>query len=180
MARLKSIYKQDVVPALQKHFNYKNVMQVPKITKVVVSMGVGAAIQDSKILDGALGDLAKITGQKPLAIKARKSISNFKLREGMKVGAKVTLRGNQMYEFIDRFFNVALPRVRDFQGISRESFDGRGNFSVGLKEQLVFPEIAYDQVDRVRGMNIAICTSANSDEEGRELLKAMGLPFKKA
>ena len=180
MARLKSIYKQDVVPALQKHFNYKNVMQVPKITKVVVSMGVGAAIQDSKILDGALGDLTKITGQKPLAIKARKSISNFKLREGMKVGAKVTLRGNQMYEFIDRFFNVALPRVRDFQGISRESFDGRGNFSMGLKEQLVFPEIAYDQVDRVRGMNIAICTSANTDEEGRELLKAMGLPFKKA
>lgn len=180
MARLKSIYKQDVVPALQKQLGLKNVMQVPKITKVIVSMGVGASIQDSKILDGALSDLAKITGQKPLAIKARKSISNFKLREGMKIGAKVTLRGEQMYEFIDRLFNVALPRVRDFQGISRESFDGRGNFSMGLKEQLVFPEIAYDQVDRVRGMNIAICTSANNDEEGRELLKAMGLPFKRA
>ncbi|MBO4549079.1 MAG: 50S ribosomal protein L5 [Abditibacteriota bacterium] len=179
MARLKDIYKQDVVPALMDKFQYKNVMQVPKVTKVVVSMGVGAAIQDAKIMDGAVSDITKITGQKPLVIKSRKSISNFKLREGMKVGTKVTLRGAMMYEFLDRFFNIALPRVRDFQGIDTESFDGRGNFSTGLKEQLVFPEIAYDKIDRIRGMNIAICTSANTDEEGRELLKALGLPFKR-
>ncbi|MBQ9358787.1 MAG: 50S ribosomal protein L5 [Abditibacteriota bacterium] len=179
MARLKDIYKQDVVPALMDKFQYKNIMQVPKITKVVVSMGVGAAIQDSKVMDGAVSDMTKITGQKPLVIKSRKSISNFKLREGMKIGTKVTLRGAIMYEFLDRFFNIALPRVRDFQGIDPDSFDGRGNFSTGLKEQLVFPEIAYDKIDRIRGMNIAICTSANTDEEGRELLKAMGLPFKR-
>ncbi len=179
MARLKDIYKQDVVPALMDKFQYKNIMQVPKVTKVVVSMGVGAAIQDPKIMDGAVSDITKITGQKPLVIKSRKSISNFKLREGMKVGTKVTLRGAMMYEFLDRFFNIALPRVRDFQGIDTESFDGRGNFSTGLKEQLVFPEIAYDKIDRIRGMNIAICTSANTDEEGRELLKARGLPFKR-
>ncbi|MBR4750064.1 MAG: 50S ribosomal protein L5 [Abditibacteriota bacterium] len=179
MARLKDIYKQDVVPALMDKFQYKNIMQVPKVTKVVVSMGVGAAIQDPKIMDGAVSDITKITGQKPLVIKSRKSISNFKLREGMKVGTKVTLRGAMMYEFLDRFFNIALPRVRDFQGIDTESFDGRGNFSTGLKEQLVFPEIAYDKIDRIRGMNIAICTSANTDEEGRELLKALGLPFKR-
>ena len=179
MARLKDIYKQDVVPALMDKFQYKNIMQVPKVTKVVVSMGVGAAIQDPKIMDGAVSDITKITGQKPLVIKSRKSISNFKLREGLKVGTKVTLRGAMMYEFLDRFFNIALPRVRDFQGIDTESFDGRGNFSTGLKEQLVFPEIAYDKIDRIRGMNIAICTSANTDEEGRELLKALGLPFKR-
>lgn len=179
MTRLKEIYKQDIVPALVKHFEYKNIMQVPKVTKVVVSMGVGTATTDSKVLDHAIADMAKITGQKPVAIKARKSISNFKLREGMKIGAKVTLRGAIMYEFLDRLFNTALPRVRDFQGIPSESFDGRGNFSMGLLEQLVFPEIAYDQIDKVRGMNIAICTSAKTDEEGRELLKIMGLPFKR-
>ncbi len=179
MARLKDIYKQEVVPALMEKFQYKNIMQVPKVTKVVVSMGVGAAIQDSKIMDGAVSDMTKITGQKPLVIKSRKSISNFKLREGMKVGTKVTLRGAIMYEFLDRFFNIALPRVRDFQGIDADSFDGRGNFSTGLKEQLVFPEIAYDKIDRIRGMNIAICTSAPTDEEGRELLRALGLPFKR-
>ena len=179
MARLKDIYKQEVVPALMEKFQYKNIMQVPKVTKVVVSMGVGAAIQDAKIMDGAVSDMTKITGQKPLVIKSRKSISNFKLREGMKVGTKVTLRGAIMYEFLDRFFNIALPRVRDFQGIDADSFDGRGNFSTGLKEQLVFPEIAYDKIDRIRGMNIAICTSAPTDEEGRELLRALGLPFKR-
>ncbi|MBP5274840.1 MAG: 50S ribosomal protein L5 [Abditibacteriota bacterium] len=179
MARLKDIYKQEVVPALMEKFQYKNIMQVPKVTKVVVSMGVGAAIQDAKIMDGAVSDMTKITGQKPLVIKSRKSISNFKLREGMKVGTKVTLRVAIMYEFLDRFFNIALPRVRDFQGIDADSFDGRGNFSTGLKEQLVFPEIAYDKIDRIRGMNIAICTSAPTDEEGRELLRALGLPFKR-
>ncbi len=179
MARLKDIYINEVAGQLKEQFQYKNVMQIPKITKIVVSMGLGAAIQDSKILDGAVNDLQRITGQKPVITKATKSISNFKLREGYKVGAKVTLRGAIMYEFLDRLLNIALPRVRDFQGVPEESFDGRGNFSMGLKEQLVFPEIAYDQIDKIRGMNICICTSANTDEEGRELLRKMGMPFAK-
>jgi large subunit ribosomal protein L5 len=180
MPRLKDKYKAEAVPALMKEFNYGNIMQAPKVTKVVVSMGVGAAIQDSKLLDHAIGDMTLITGQKPAVTKAKKSISNFKVREGYRIGCKVTLRGAIMFEFLDRLFNVVLPRVRDFGGIAPDSFDGRGNFSMGLKEQLVFPEINYDKIDRTRGMNIAICTTAQSDEEGRALLKAMGLPFREA
>ncbi|MFQ3548521.1 MAG: 50S ribosomal protein L5 [Armatimonadota bacterium] len=178
MPRMKELYKKDVMPVLQKQFNYKNVMQIPKVTKVVVSMGVGAAIADSKQLDNAVNDLAIITGQKPQITAAKKSISNFKVRQGMKIGCKVTLRGAIMYEFLDRLFNVVLPRVRDFGGISPDSFDGRGNFAMGLKEQLVFPEIEYDKIDRTRGMNIVICTNSKTDEEARALLKALGLPFK--
>ncbi|MGB9619208.1 MAG: 50S ribosomal protein L5 [Armatimonadota bacterium] len=178
MPRLKDKYRAEVVPALMKQFGYKNIMQAPRLEKVVVSMGVGQAAQDAKLLDGAMADLSLITGQKPFVTKARKSISNFKIRQGMRIGCKVTLRGAMMYEFLDRLFNVVLPRVRDFSGIPPDSFDGRGNFSMGLKEQLVFPEIDYDKIDRSRGMNIAICTTAKTDEEGRALLKAMGLPFR--
>ncbi|MCX8052657.1 MAG: 50S ribosomal protein L5 [Armatimonadetes bacterium] len=178
MPRLKDRYRTEVVPALMKQFRYRNIMQAPRIEKVVVSMGVGQAAQDPKLLDGAMADLALITGQKPAITKAKRSISNFKIRQGMRIGCKVTLRGAMMYEFLDRLFNVVLPRVRDFSGIPPDSFDGRGNFSMGLKEQLVFPEIDYDKIDRSRGMNITICTTAKTDEEGRALLKAMGLPFK--
>lgn len=180
MPRLKDKYIAEVLPSLMKTFEYKNVMQAPKVTKVVVSMGVGASIQDSKILDGAVNDMTQITGQKPMVTKAKKSISNFKLRQGMKIGCKVTLRGAIMFEFLDRLFNIVLPRVRDFGGIPADSFDGRGNFAMGLKEQLVFPELDYDKIDRTRGMNIVICTTAATDEESRALLKAMGLPFKGA
>ena len=180
MPRLKDKYKNEVVPGLVKQFSYENVMQAPKVTKVVVSMGVGQATQDAKLLDAAIGDLTIITGQKPAVTVAKKSISNFKLRQGNRIGAKVTLRGAIMYEFLDRLFNSVLPRIRDFGGISPESFDGRGNFAMGLKEQLVFPEIDYDRVDRTRGMNIVIGTTAKTDEEGRGLLKAMGLPFREA
>jgi large subunit ribosomal protein L5 len=180
MPRLKDKYRSEVVPALMKRFGYRNVMQVPRITKVVVNMGVGGATQDPKLLDGAVNDLMLITGQKPAITRAKKSISNFKLRQGMRIGCKVTLRGAMMYEFLDRLFNIVLPRVRDFSGIPPDSFDGRGNFAMGLKEQLVFPEIDYDKIDRVRGMNIVITTTAKTDEEGRELLKAMGLPFREA
>lgn len=180
MPRLKDKYTSEVVAALVKQFNYGNVMQAPKITKVVVSMGVGQATQDAKLLDAAIGDLTIITGQKPAVTTAKKSISNFKVRAGNRIGAKVTLRGAIMYEFLDRLFNAVLPRIRDFNGISPESFDGRGNFAMGLKEQLVFPEIDYDKVDRTRGMNIVIGTTAKTDEEGRGLLKAMGLPFREA
>lgn len=180
MPRLKDKYRSEVVPALMKRFEYGNVMQVPRVTKVVVNMGVGQATQDQKLLDGAVNDMTQITGQKPAVTRAKRSISNFKLREGMRIGCKVTLRGAMMYEFLDRFFNVVLPRVRDFGGIAPDSFDGRGNFAMGLKEQLVFPEIDYDKVDRVRGMNVVIGTTAKTDEEGRELLKAMGLPFREA
>jgi large subunit ribosomal protein L5 len=180
MPRLKDKYRSEVVPKLTKDFSYGNIMQVPKLQKVVVSMGVGAAIQDSKVLDGAVTDLTLIAGQKPLVTIAKKSISNFKLRAGMRIGCKVTLRGAMMYEFLDRFFNIVLPRVRDFGGIAPDSFDGRGNFAMGLKEQLVFPEIDYDKIDRTRGMNVVICTNAKSDEEGRALLKALGLPFREA
>lgn len=180
MPRLQDKYRKEVVPALIKEFGYKNVMQAPKPTKVVVSMGVGGATQDAKLIDGAMADLALITGRKPAVTKAKKSISNFKLRQGMRIGCKVTLRGAMMYEFMDRVFNIVLPRVRDFGGVAPDSFDGRGNFAMGLKEQLVFPEIDYDTIDRTRGMNIVITTTAKSDEEGRALLKAMGLPFREA
>lgn len=180
MPRMKDKYRNEVVPGLMKQFGYSNVMQAPRLSKVVVSMGVGGATQDSKLLDAAIGDLTLITGQKPAVTRAKKSISNFKVREGMRIGAKVTLRGAIMYEFLDRLFNAVLPRIRDFGGIAPDSFDGRGNFAMGLKEQLVFPEIDYDKVDRTRGMNIVIGTTARTDEEGRGLLKALGLPFREA
>ena len=180
MPRMKDKYQKEVVPSLMKRFAYGNIMQAPRVTKVVVSMGVGGATQDSKLLDAAIGDLTVITGQKPAVTRAKKSISNFKLREGMRIGAKVTLRGAIMYEFLDRLFNAVLPRIRDFNGIAPDAFDGRGNFAMGLKEQLVFPEIDYDKVDRTRGMNIVIGTTAKTDEEGRGLLKALGLPFREA
>jgi len=179
MARLKDFYKNDVAPALMKKFEYKSVMQIPKLEKIVVNVACGEATQNSKLIDAVVADLTKITGQKPVVCRARKSVANFKLREGMPIGAKVTLRDEMMYEFLDRFFNVALPRVRDFRGISADSFDGRGNYSVGLREQLIFPEIEYDKIDKLRGMDIAIITSAKTDEEGRELLKLMGAPFMK-
>ena len=180
MPRLKDKYSSEVVPGLMKLFGYKNVMQAPRLAKVAVSMGVGQATQDSKLLDAAIGDLTLITGQKPAVTRAKKSISNFKLRQGMRIGAKVTLRGAMMYEFLDRLFNSVLPRIRDFSGIPADSFDGRGNFAMGLKEQLVFQEIDYDKVDRTRGMNIVIATTARTDEEGRGLLKALGLPLREA
>ncbi len=179
--RLKTKFQEEIVPALQKEFGYKNIMQVPRLEKVVINMGVGAAGQtggDPKLLDGAVSDLATITGQKPVVTRAKKSIANFRLRAGQRVGAKVTLRGPQMYEFLDRLFNVTLPRVRDFGGINPNSFDGRGNFAMGLKEQLTFPEIVYDKVDKVRGMDIIIVTNAKSDAEARSLLKGLGLPFR--
>ncbi len=178
-ARLKEMYKADVVPALQKKFNYKSVMQIPKIDKVVINVGAGEAKDNAKAIDAIVGDLAKITGQKPVKCAAKKSVANFKLREGMTIGVKVTLRGDKMYEFIDRFFNLALPRVRDFRGINPNSFDGRGNYSMGVKEQLIFPEIDYDKIDKVRGMDICFVTTANTDEEARELLTLMGAPFAK-
>ena len=168
--RLRDMYKADVVPALQKKFNYKSVMQIPKLDKVIINVGCG---------DANMGDLAQITGQKPVKCVAKKSVANFKLREGMTIGVKVTLRGDKMYEFVDRFFNLALPRVRDFRGINPNSFDGRGNYSMGVKEQLIFPEIDYDKIDKVRGMDICFVTTANTDEEARELLTLMGAPFAK-
>ena len=181
--RLKGRYQKEIVPALMKEFGYKNVMQAPKLEKVVINMGVGIAGQtggDPKQLDNAIRDLTIIAGQKPLVTRAKKSIANFKLRAGARVGAKVTLRGARMYDFLDRLFNLTLPRVRDFQGISPNSFDGRGNFAMGMKEQLVFPEIEYDQVDKVRGMDIIIVTTAKSDAESRYLLQQMGLPFRQS
>ncbi|MHB0999755.1 MAG: 50S ribosomal protein L5 [Armatimonadota bacterium] len=178
MARLKDKYRDEVVPAMMKRFNYDNVMQVPKVEKVVMNMGIGAAVQDPKQLDAAVRDLTQITGQKPVITRAKKSIANFKIRAGMRIGTKVTLRGSIMYEFLDRFFNLALPRVRDFGGISPSAFDGRGNFATGLKEQLVFPEIDYDKIDRIRGMDVVITTTAKTDEEARVLLKLMGMPFR--
>jgi len=179
MARLKSDYKQTVIPALQKKFAYKNVMQIPAITKVVVNMGVGEASQNAKLITGAVQDMTQITGQKPVVTRARKSIANFKLREGMPVGCRVTLRGERMWEFLDRLINVSLPRIRDFKGVSPKSFDGRGNYTLGIREQIIFPEIDYDKVDRVRGMDITICTSASTNEEGLELLKGFHMPFRK-
>ena len=179
MARLKDYYKKDVAPALMKKFSYKSVMQIPKLDKVVINVGAGEAKDNAKVIDAIMVDLAAITGQKPMICKAKKSVANFKLREGMNIGVKVTLRGDRMYEFIDRLFNVALPRVRDFRGINPNSFDGRGNYSLGIKEQLIFPEIEYDKIDKVRGMDICFVTTANTDEEARELLTLMGAPFAK-
>lgn len=178
MARLKDKYKNEVVPALMKQFNYDNIMRVPRLEKVVINMGVGQAVQDPKQLDGAVRDMTTIAGQKPVITKAKKSIANFKIRTGMRIGAKVTLRGDRMMEFLDKLFNAALPRVRDFGGISPTSFDGRGNFAMGLREQLVFPEIEYDKIDKIRGMDIVITTTAKTDEEAKVLLKLMGMPFR--
>lgn len=179
MARLKDFYKEKVVPQLQDKFHYKNVMEIPKIEKIVINVGVGEAKDNSKVITSIVEDLATITGQKPVVCTARKSVANFKIREGMKIGAKVTLRSEIMYEFLDRFFNLALPRVRDFRGINPNSFDGKGNYNMGVKEQLIFPEIEYDKIDKIRGMDISISTTAKTDEEARELLKLMGAPFAK-
>ena len=179
MARLKTMYNADVAPALMKKFNYKSVMQIPKIDKIVINVGCGEARDNPKAVDAIVGDIGKITGQKPVICLAKKSVANFKLREGMPNGVKVTLRGERMYEFLDRLFNLALPRVRDFRGINPNSFDGRGNYSLGVKEQLIFPEIEYDKIDKVRGMDICIVTTAATDEEARELLTLMGAPFAK-
>ena len=177
MERLKEKYTKEVVPALMEKFGYKNIMQVPKLEKIVLNMGVGEAVGNPKVFDSAVSDLTLIAGQKPILTRAKKSLAAFKLREGMPIGAKVTLRGERMYQFLDKFMNVALPRVRDFRGISDKSFDGRGNYAMGVKEQLMFPEIEYDKVDKLRGMDIIIVTTANSDEEAREFLKLMGMPF---
>ena len=179
MARLKERYNSEVAPALMKKFNYKSVMQIPKLDKIVVNVSCGEARDNSKIMDAIINDLSAITGQRPVICKARKSVANFKLREGMPIGAKVTLRSERMYEFLDRLFNVALPRVRDFRGINPNAFDGRGNYNMGIKEQLIFPEIEYDKIDKVRGMDICFVTTAKTDEEARELLTLMGAPFEK-
>ena len=179
MARLKEMYKADVAPALMKKFSYKSVMQIQKLEKIVINVGAGEAKENAKAIDAISTDLAAITGQKPQVCKAKKSVANFKLREGMNIGVKVTLRGDRMYEFMDRLFNVALPRVRDFRGINPNSFDGRGNYNMGIKEQLIFPEIDYDKIDKVRGMDICFVTTAKTDEESRELLSLMGAPFAK-
>ena len=177
MARMKELYNAEVAPALMKQFGYKSVMQIPKIDKVVVNVGCGEARDNVKVLDAVVKDLTAITGQKAIITKAKKSVANFKLREGMPIGAKVTLRGDKMWEFLDRLFNVALPRVRDFHGINPNAFDGRGNYALGVKEQLIFPEIEYDKIDKIRGMDVVICTTAETDEEARELLKLVGAPF---
>ena len=177
MSTMKTLYTNEVAPALLKKFNYKSTMQIPKLDKIVINIGLGEAKDNPKVVDAAMSDLAKITGQKPVVTKAKKSIANFKLRQGMNIGVKVTLRGEKMYEFIDRLFNVALPRVRDFRGINPNAFDGRGNYSLGIKEQLIFPEIEYDKIDKIRGMDIIFVTTAKTDEEGRELLTLMGAPF---
>ncbi|HHY71863.1 MAG TPA: 50S ribosomal protein L5 [Bacillus bacterium] len=179
MNRLREKFNKEVVPALVSKFNYKSVMQAPKIEKIVINMGVGDAVQNSKALDSAVEELAAITGQKPVVTRAKKSIAGFRLREGMPIGAKVTLRGERMYEFLDKLVSVSLPRVRDFRGVSKKSFDGRGNYTLGVKEQLIFPEIDYDKVSKVRGMDIVIVTTANTDEEARELLTQVGMPFQK-
>ena len=179
MARLKEVYVNEVAPQMMKKFGYKSVMQIPKLDKVVINVACGVAIQNSKVLDAIVTDIRTITGQQPVLCKAKKSVANFKLREGMVIGVKVTLRGEKMYEFIDRFFNLALPRVRDFRGINPNAFDGRGNYSIGIKEQLIFPEIEYDKIDKVRGMDICFVTTSNTDEEARELLSLMGAPFEK-
>ena len=177
MASLKDFYVSDVAPALMKKFGYKSVMQIPKLDKVVINVGAGEAKDNAKVIDAIMTDLAAITGQKPVVCRAKKSVANFKLREGMPIGVKVTLRGERMYEFVNKLFNVAFPRVRDFRGISANSFDGKGNYSTGIKEQLIFPEIEYDKIDKVRGMDINFITTANTDEEARELLSLLGAPF---
>ena len=178
MERLKEKYQQEVVPAMTEKFGYKNVMQLPKVEKIIINMGVGEAVGNPKALDAAVTDLTAIAGQKPQLTRAKKSLAAWKLREGMPIGCKVTLRGTRMYQFLDKFMNVALPRVRDFRGVSEKAFDGRGNYAVGLREQLIFPEIDYDKIDKIRGMNIVIVTSAHTDEEAKELLRLMGMPFR--
>ena len=179
MSRLKEQYQNEIVDAMIKKFGYKNIMEVPKLDKVVINMGVGEAKDNAKLLDAAIADMEKITGQKAVVCKAKKSVANFKIREGMPIGCKVTLRGEKMYEFVDRLVNLALPRVRDFRGVNPNAFDGRGNYALGIKEQLIFPEIEYDKVDKARGMDITIVTTAETDEEGRYMLKLMGMPFEK-
>ena len=177
MPRLKDKYQNDVIPAMMEKFGYKNKMQVPKMEKIVINIGLGEALQNSKAVDAAVNDLMAITGQKPVVTKAKKSVAGFRVRQGANIGVKVTLRGDRMYEFMDKFVNIVLPRVRDFRGVSPKSFDGRGNYSVGLREQLIFPEIEYDKVDKVRGMEVTFVTTATTDEEARELLRLMGMPF---
>ena len=174
---LKKLYQDEVAPALMQKFGYKSTMQIPRLEKIVINVGCSEARENPKVLDAVVNDLTTITGQKAVITKAKKSVANFKLREGMPIGAKVTLRGNKMWEFLDRLFNVALPRVRDFRGISADAFDGRGNYALGVKEQLIFPEIEYDKIDKIRGMDIVVCTTAQTDEEARELLKMVGAPF---
>lgn len=177
MANLKTKYQEEVVPALQKQFNYRNVMMVPRLDKIVVNVGLGEAVQNAKALDAAVGDIATITGQRPIITRARKSISTFKIRTGMPIGCKVTLRGERMWDFLEKLIYVALPRVRDFRGVSPKAFDGRGNYALGLKEQLIFPEIDYDKIDKIRGMDVIIVTTAKTDEEAKALLKGLGMPF---
>lgn len=179
MARLRDKYENEVKPAMIEKFNYKNPMEIPRLVKIVINMGVGEAKENPKVLDAAVNDLSLISGQKPVVTRAKKSVAAFKLRAGMPIGTKVTLRGNRMYEFLDKFINIALPRVRDFRGVSANSFDGRGNFAIGIKEQLIFPEIEYDKIDKVLGMDIVINTTAKTDEEARELLRLLGMPFRK-
>ncbi|MEA1979694.1 MAG: 50S ribosomal protein L5 [candidate division Zixibacteria bacterium] len=179
MVRLREKYKSEILPKIMKENKYQSIMQVPKIDKIVVNIGVGEATENSKLIDAAVDDLTKITGRKPIITRARKSISNFKLREGTPIGCSVTLRGDVMYEFFDRLINVSIPRIRDFRGVSPKSFDGRGNFNLGLKEQLIFPEINYDKIDKIRGMNITVATTANTDEEARQLMSEFGFPFRK-
>ena len=177
MARLKDYYKADVAPALMKKFGYKSVMQIPKLDKIVINVGAGEAKENAKAIDAIMADLMKITGQRPMICKAKKSVANFKVREGMNIGAKVTLRGERMYHFVDKLVNIALPRVRDFHGVSTKAFDGRGNYALGIREQLLFPEIEYDKVDKIRGMEMIFVTTAKTDEESRELLRLLGMPF---
>ena len=179
MSRLKELYKNEIMDAMTKKFGYKNVMEVPKLDKIVINMGIGDAVSNSKVLDEAVAELALITGQKPVITRAKKSIAGFRLREGMPIGCKVTLRGERMYDFLDKLVSVSLPRVRDFRGVSKKSFDGRGNYTLGVKEQLIFPEIDFDKVNKVRGMDIVVVTTANTDEEARELLTQLGMPFQK-
>ena len=179
MSRLKEQYQNEIIDAMNKKFGYKNIMEVPKLDKVVINMGVGEAKDNAKLLDSAVADLEKITGQKAVICRAKKSVANFKIREGMAIGCKVTLRGEKMYEFVDRLINLALPRVRDFRGVNPNAFDGRGNYALGIKEQLIFPEIEYDKVDKVRGMDVIVVTTAKTDEEARELLRLFGMPFAK-
>jgi large subunit ribosomal protein L5 len=178
MARLKDRYQNEIAPALQQKFAYTNVMQIPKVDKIVINMGVGEAVQNSKAIDSAVADMMKLSGQKPVVTRAKKSIAAFKLREGMPIGCKVTLRGQRMYEFMDRLLNVALPRVRDFRGVSAKAFDGRGNYTLGIKEQLIFPEMEYDKIDKLRGMDVVFVTTAKTDEEARELLRGFGMPYR--
>lgn len=179
MNRLKETYNSEIVPAMKEKFGYKNIMQVPKIDKIVINMGVGEAKDNAKALEAAIGDIQTITGQKAVITRAKKSVANFKIREGMSIGCKTTLRGDKMYNFLDRLINLALPRVRDFRGVSADSFDGRGNYALGIKEQLIFPEIEFDKVDKVRGMDVIVVTTAQTDEEARELLRMFGMPFEK-